>query len=729
MKYKLGSNEHFSLVKNGSTTNLDEINMSTKEDNSNKVTSLSSSSTDVQYPSAKCVYDEVKKIYYSDIQISDITEGELTGTVKTKLQALRIGATTSKFVILATDTQGNRTGVTATIDSYGSMFQMWFVYQGRYCEVTATPDDTTWTAHWETLEKTSNKVTSLSSSSTDTQYPSAKAVYTELNNISEFVFLSGPQFPLYTSASTTYTWDLLNEDTYLYYDIEAGGKLFGFIQCSLNGTNYNIDIKAINSSTQINLEYVNLPEAFIYCLSNPYISRPSTTGGHGSFNLPTGTMSSGESLIIKKVCLYRIPKTFENTSNKVTSLSSSSTDVQYPSAKAVYDSVSIKNTTYSALKTLRNNSQLVPGGWYRITDYVTTTVSDNTQSAGHQFDVIVRADEVNKLNENAYAAKHAGDTYFTNSKLEVWELKYSLDNDTNRFAWADNNSGKGVIYRMIDEFNNDVPYDFKNVQYVQKLGFTAYRYGPSATTTYVRYEANDTTVGSTLYYGFKRSSYVSGPPPMEEYVWTTTTSLTTSMSLYSISGGNVSSVTGTITKVSSSSFNTYTFDVNGSDASLSGGSKYVIGNSIASYVTDNKQFLNVIYFRSTGSNLSAYYNSFNVNCHDMSFSYSCYNNSFGYNCSDNSFRDSCYGNSFGYGCSNNLFADGCYNNSFGNGCSDNSFISGSNNSFGNNCSNNSFTGSCNNNSFGNNCSNNSFGIIGAICNNNSFGNDCSYNSF
>ena len=25
--------------------------------------------------------------------------------------------------------------------------------------------------------------------------------------------------------------------------------------------------------------------------------------------------------------------------------------------------------------------------------------------------------------------------------------------------------GKGVIYRMIDEFNNDVPYDFKNIQF------------------------------------------------------------------------------------------------------------------------------------------------------------------------------------------------------------------------------------------------------------------------
>lgn len=37
----------------------DEPDLTLKEDKSNKVTSLSSSSTDIQYPSAKCVYDLV----------------------------------------------------------------------------------------------------------------------------------------------------------------------------------------------------------------------------------------------------------------------------------------------------------------------------------------------------------------------------------------------------------------------------------------------------------------------------------------------------------------------------------------------------------------------------------------------------------------------------------------------------------------------------------------------
>lgn len=59
---------------------------------------------------------------------------------------------------------------------------------------------------------------------------------------------------------------------------------------------------------------------------------------------------------------------------------------------------------------------------------------------------------------------------------------------------------------------------------------------------------------------------------MPEYIWTTTTALTTSMLLYSVSGGNVTSVTGTVTKVDTEEFATYTFDKNDSDASISGNS-------------------------------------------------------------------------------------------------------------------------------------------------------------
>ena len=122
-------------------------------------------------------------------------------------------------------------------------------------------------------------------------------------------------------------------------------------------------------------------------------------------------------------------------------------------------------TTHEELKSLRDNNILTPGQLYRITDYVATTTQEGTRSAGHAFDIIVMALSNSELSEEAKAIAHSGDTHFANCELSAWELKYCLDNDTNRFAWADETNGKGVIYYMKDEWNNECPYDFKNIQF------------------------------------------------------------------------------------------------------------------------------------------------------------------------------------------------------------------------------------------------------------------------
>ena len=124
-----------------------------------------------------------------------------------------------------------------------------------------------------------------------------------------------------------------------------------------------------------------------------------------------------------------------------------------------------KSVTYAELKALRDAGKLLAGRKYRITDYVTTTTQTDTRSAGHAFDIIVVADDEHTLNENARAILHKGDTYFASCKLGAWELKYCLDNDTTRFAWADATNGKGVVWWMKDEWNNECYYDFKNIQY------------------------------------------------------------------------------------------------------------------------------------------------------------------------------------------------------------------------------------------------------------------------
>ena len=125
------------------------------------------------------------------------------------------------------------------------------------------------------------------------------------------------------------------------------------------------------------------------------------------------------------------------------------------------------NVKYNDLVEMRKNSNLIPGQKYRITNYLTSTTQAKTQSANHQFDIIVTAISDNKLLEEASAINNDSDTYFLNSNLLAWKIWYSLDNDKKRFAWADER-GTGVIYRMIDEYNNDLPYDFKNIIFENK---------------------------------------------------------------------------------------------------------------------------------------------------------------------------------------------------------------------------------------------------------------------
>ena len=67
--------------------------------------------------------------------------------------------------------------------------------------------------------------------------------------------------------------------------------------------------------------------------------------------------------------------------------------------------------TWQELKNLRDTNKLIPGAHYRITDYITTTKQTDTNSAGHQFDVIVLALSENKLAEEGQAMEHPTDIY------------------------------------------------------------------------------------------------------------------------------------------------------------------------------------------------------------------------------------------------------------------------------------------------------------------------------
>lgn len=132
----------------------------------------------------------------------------------------------------------------------------------------------------------------------------------------------------------------------------------------------------------------------------------------------------------------------------------------------------IHKITYDELLAKRDDAELIPGDWYRITDYKSYFISDadlfeNDGVITHQFDVLVFAITTSALSENAKATGHYDSYTYYGDGIHSWILKYCLDNDTNRFGWADKVNGKGVIYRMIDEYGNDCGYDFKTLVFIK----------------------------------------------------------------------------------------------------------------------------------------------------------------------------------------------------------------------------------------------------------------------
>ena len=347
------------------------------------------------------------------------------------------------------------------------------------------------------------------------------------------------------------------------------------------------------------------------------------------------------------------------------------------SAKDVFEQIVPVALTYEELVELRTAGHLTQGQTYRITDYVTTTVAAGTQSAGHPFDVIVVALCNNVLSEEAWAILHDGDTYFQNCKLQAWKLKYCLDNDTTRFAWANAQNGKGVIYWMRDEFGNECPYDFKNIM------FARYK------ITAIKGTATDLV---NQYLGFADIQNSSVVYPSGATLSTT--------AVYRYTFDYLSGTTSRDTSI----------------YQMSQSAIKVHDNEIMAYFVDKKQQLNNI--TAGGTSFSdCYGNVFETQNRNWAISGSVYGNHVGSNGYNNS-----VGNGFG---SNNVGND-FYSNSVGNGFGSNTVGQYfSYNSVGQYFQNNTVGQSFHDNTVGNNCY---YNTVGNGFGSNNVGNDFRYNS-
>ena len=408
----------------------------------------------------------------------------------------------------------------------------------------------------------------------------------------------------------------------------------------------------------------------------------------------------------------------------------------------------IQHVTYAQLVTLRNNSGLVAGQWYRITDYMTTVANDTeARSAGHPFDLLVMATSSNTLSEEAKAIKSSRDSngYFTDANLNAWKVWYSLDNDTTRFQWADTENGKGVIWRMIDEWQNDCPYDFKNVQFK--------RYRATALNELIE----DAIDGQ--YYAYNGDMMNVEIEDEDDFVWAYTFTLIDENEEwvdYSIKKEgsldpeadwgylnqfkkgrceyNLIRHSYTAVTIDDECYRTLMLNnivliaIIDEEYGLSGEmqlNEFGTGNYNMT-VKDNPEknkFGNKCYNNIVGS----YGNTFGNDCYNNTFGNDCCGNTFGNDCRWNTFGNSFQYNTFGNDCGDNTFGNNCYYNTFGNGCGGNTFGNGcTDNTFGNNCYYNTFGNGCSSNTFGNGCSSNTFGNY---CYNNTFGNYFQCNTF
>ncbi len=368
---------------------------------------------------------------------------------------------------------------------------------------------------------------------------------------------------------------------------------------------------------------------------------------------------------------------------------------------------------YDDLVAMRNASNLKQGVQYRITDYTCTTIEVDSRSEGNDFDIIVVADSNNKLNETARAIRRAGDTYFPNDTLfEAWELNYCVDNDTDRFAWADSVNGKGVIYYLKDEWSNEAAYDFKSITFcnLNTAGVDTYNDLP-----------ND---GSQYYYTF---NLINTARDNGDYA----TCMSLDATIYN--NVNVSNAPGQISGVHFCNFGTYK-DENKRKLNKVllfvimsyGGGNYSVGIGDGCYNfligSRSKSIKGGNYCTSMTFGDGCSSMTFGDGCNSLTFGDRCISMTFGDECSSLTFGNYCYSQTFGVGCNSLTFGDGCYSQTFGVGCSSLTF--------GNECYSLTFGNECTSMTFGNSCESMTFGdrcismTFGDYCSSLTFGDYC-----
>lgn len=262
------------------------IDISGKEDKSNKVTSLSAQSTNTEYPSAKAVYDELEtKADTTDVPtaISDLTnDSDFIETSSTVGLVKNDGTIDTNTYLTQHQDISNKIDKSSTVGlvkNDGTIDTTQYLSQHQdisnkidksntagLVKNDGTIDTTQYVSDVSGKQDKSNLVTSISSSSTNTEYPSAKCVYDAIDAIDvgeekdiltlEFTgdtFTSPNTDPFTYTGTITIDWGDGNTETYSSGALSHTYSESGTYKIVIDG-----NITALNSGTSTTGVFYNM---------------------------------------------------------------------------------------------------------------------------------------------------------------------------------------------------------------------------------------------------------------------------------------------------------------------------------------------------------------------------------------------------------------------------------------------------------------------------------------
>jgi len=328
--------------------------ISGKEDKTNKVTSMSASSTDTQYPSAKCVYDAISGVGNLSYKGHVSSTGDLPSIGQPSATVEEPNFTFSTDFTPISDNTTGADGVKSHIsETYPYVIGSYTKSSSNYYTYCIRTDDYTLIDGVTYVKASSTSSTKKYIAFHITYNPNKHTqIFATVNSqyiVGNSETLSIPGNGYYTVTQSGWiSFGLVGSSTY-----QVG--LFSNFPDPIKFIEYDFTKIKIGSENFVSINQVNTltnPSNYTYALNYQFLKFDTTTcfASFVGAEPSSGAVENAVYTVGSNYDIYRCSSTptwelwsatdttgLEVTSNKVTSLSSSSTDTQYPSAKCVYD--------------------------------------------------------------------------------------------------------------------------------------------------------------------------------------------------------------------------------------------------------------------------------------------------------------------------------------------------------------------------------------------------------